>query len=102
MPRFKLTIAYDGTSYAGWQVQPGHATVQQAIEETIAATVGADVAGVARGVVEADGAEVDLLLDVEDRVGEATRRLDVGSQEVIGDALRGLRADARKPAQLVE
>ncbi len=40
MPRFKLTIAYDGTNYAGWQVQPGHATVQQVIEEAIAATVG--------------------------------------------------------------
>ena len=43
MPRFKLTIAYDGTNYAGWQVQPGHATVQQAVEEAIAATVGAVV-----------------------------------------------------------
>ena len=41
MPRFKLTIAYDGTAYAGWQVQPGRATVQQAVEEAIAATVGA-------------------------------------------------------------
>ncbi len=41
--RFKLTIAYDGTGYAGWQVQPGHATVQQAVEEAIATTVGAEV-----------------------------------------------------------
>ena len=33
--RFKLTVAYDGTAYAGWQVQPRHASVQQVIEETL-------------------------------------------------------------------
>jgi tRNA pseudouridine38-40 synthase len=29
----KLTIAYDGTNYAGWQVQPDKPTVQGAIED---------------------------------------------------------------------
>ena len=43
MTRFKLTIAYDGTNYSGWQVQPGLRTVQQTLEEAIAATVGAKV-----------------------------------------------------------
>ena len=35
MPRrnIKLTIAYDGTAYAGWQVQPGRATIQAAVQE---------------------------------------------------------------------
>ena len=32
---FKLTLAYDGTAYAGWQVQPGAATVQGTLEATI-------------------------------------------------------------------
>lgn len=32
MPRYKLVIAYDGTPYAGWQVQRGHPSVQGAIE----------------------------------------------------------------------
>lgn len=41
--RFKLTIAYDGTNYAGWQVQPGHITVQEMIEGAIEATSGTKV-----------------------------------------------------------
>ncbi len=33
--RFQLTIAYDGTAYAGWQVQPGDPTVQATIEKVL-------------------------------------------------------------------
>lgn len=38
--RFKLTVAYDGTAYAGWQVQPNHLSVQQVIEAALATIVG--------------------------------------------------------------
>jgi len=38
--RFKLTVAYDGTAYAGWQVQPHHSSVQQVIEEALCKIVG--------------------------------------------------------------
>jgi tRNA pseudouridine38-40 synthase len=38
--RFKLTVAYDGTAYAGWQVQPHHLSVQQVIEEALQGIVG--------------------------------------------------------------
>lgn len=41
--RFKITVAYDGTAYAGWQVQPGLPTVQQQIESALAELVGHDV-----------------------------------------------------------
>jgi tRNA pseudouridine38-40 synthase len=41
MPRtLKLTIAYDGTNYAGWQRQINGLAIQQVIEEEIAAIVG--------------------------------------------------------------
>lgn len=33
--RYKLTIAYDGTAYAGWQVQPNGLTVQEVIERVL-------------------------------------------------------------------
>jgi len=35
MLRFKLTIAYAGTRYFGWQVQKGRMTVQQCVEEAL-------------------------------------------------------------------
>src|SRR4030095_3068778 len=42
MPRtLKLTIAYDGTNYAGWQRQANAISIQQVLEEEIDAIVGA-------------------------------------------------------------
>jgi tRNA pseudouridine38-40 synthase len=35
MRTLKMTIAYDGTPYAGWQVQPGRPTVQGVIEAAL-------------------------------------------------------------------
>ena len=32
MRTFRLTVAYDGTHYAGWQVQPGRVTLQGTLE----------------------------------------------------------------------
>lgn len=33
--RFMLVLAYDGAPFNGWQVQPGHPSVQQAIEDAL-------------------------------------------------------------------
>jgi len=35
MPTVKLVLEYDGTCYAGWQRQPHHLTIQEAIERAI-------------------------------------------------------------------
>lgn len=41
--RFRLTIAYDGTAYAGWQVQPDEPSVQQTIEAVMSDLTGETV-----------------------------------------------------------
>jgi tRNA pseudouridine38-40 synthase len=43
MRRIKITVAYDGTRYHGWQVQPGLPTIQGALEETLGGIEGAAV-----------------------------------------------------------
>lgn len=40
MPNIRLTIAYDGGDFSGWQVQPGLRTVQGVIESAVAELTG--------------------------------------------------------------
>ncbi len=43
MPRIKLTVAYDGTDYCGWQIEPGGVTIESVLNETISALTGEDI-----------------------------------------------------------
>lgn len=49
MPRYRLTVEYDGSAYNGFQVQAGQPTVQGAIERAIAAFSGQTVRIAAAG-----------------------------------------------------
>ena len=42
--RIKLTIAYDGTNYCGWQVQPNGITVEEVINKALCKLTGEDIA----------------------------------------------------------
>jgi tRNA pseudouridine38-40 synthase len=54
MPRtLKLTIAYDGSAYAGWQRQANAQTIQAVLEDEIAAIVGAHHPLIAAGRTDA-------------------------------------------------
>lgn len=43
---FAITVAYEGTRYSGWQVQPGRRTVQGELERVISPLAGVDVTGI--------------------------------------------------------
>jgi tRNA pseudouridine38-40 synthase len=53
MRSIKLTLAYDGTAYAGWQFQPGRLSVQEVLSRAIQAVTGVMVRPLASGRTDA-------------------------------------------------
>lgn len=43
---YKLTVAYDGTHYNGWQIQPNAPSIQQHLQECLASFLGGETAAV--------------------------------------------------------
>ena len=40
MKRIKLTVAYDGTDYCGWQIQPNGITVEEVLNRKLSELTG--------------------------------------------------------------
>jgi len=103
MRTIKLTIAYDGTHYAGWQLQPDRPTVQGAIESALEQIVGQHVrvagsgrtdAGVhALGQVASFDTTPRLSADVLRRALNARLPHDIAVREAV-DAPPGFHATA--------
>jgi len=53
MPRFKLTLEYDGTHYAGWQKQPDRPSIQETIESAVTKFCGETVEVMGAGRTDA-------------------------------------------------
>lgn len=82
MRTLKLTLAYDGTAYVGWQRQLNGLSVQQVIEEACAPLVGGvapTVAGASRtdAGVHASGQVASVNLDCDLAVDAVMRALNV-------------------------
>lgn len=43
MKRIKLTIAYDGTNYCGWQIQPNGITIEEVLNKALSKMTGEDI-----------------------------------------------------------
>jgi tRNA pseudouridine38-40 synthase len=82
----KLTIAYDGSAYAGWQRQANALSIQQVLEDEVAAIVGVhnplNAAGRTDAGVHAAGQVASITIDhempVEDLMRAINARLKAG------------------------
>lgn len=72
MKRVLLTIAFDGTNYHGWQVQPNAVTVQQVLGEAIEELLGAphNITGCSRTDAGVHAREFCCHLDCGDNIPE--------------------------------
>mgnify|MGYP004609260135 FL=1 len=43
MKRIRMTVAYDGTNYCGWQVQPNGITIEQVLNEKLSTLLGEEI-----------------------------------------------------------
>ena len=96
MPRYKLTIEYDGTPYAGWQRQAGPRSVQGAIEAAVlgfsAETVTIQGAGRTDSGVHARGQVAHLDLE-KDWPADTVRDALNAHLQMAGDSVAILTAE---------
>jgi tRNA pseudouridine38-40 synthase len=89
MRNLKITLAYDGTNYAGWQRQANAIAIQQVIEDEIAAIVGAHnpltAAGRTDAGVHAAGQVASISIDHDIGCDELLRALNA---RITGGAIR--------------
>lgn len=86
--RLKLTLAYNGTAYSGWQRQPATPTVQAAIEEAAVPVAGADVA-------VAGASRTDAGVHARGQVAHLDSHIERPPEEILGALNARLPADIR-------
>jgi len=94
---WKLTVAYDGTDFCGWQVQPGRATVQGTLADAIERVTGERVlpqgSGRTDAGVHARGQVASFALDAAIPAASFLRAVN----RRLPEAIRVLRAEAASP-----
>lgn len=82
---FKITVAYDGTAFSGWQRQRGQRTVQQAVEDAWQAITGEAAAVTASGRTDAGVHAVGQVVGIESGTQLACSQLVMGLNAKLPD-----------------
>jgi len=90
---YKLTIAYDGTSYSGWQVQPNGQAIQPLIQRALATVLRSsiDLTGSSRTDAGVHALGQTAHFDVQDRIDPS--RLRVSLNALLPPDIRVLQID---------
>ncbi|MBO7219504.1 MAG: hypothetical protein J6V40_05980 [Clostridia bacterium] len=63
--KYKITVAYNGKSYSGFQIQNNAATIQQSLEEVLSEVVGESIKINASGRTDAGVSAIGQVCDFE-------------------------------------
>ncbi len=88
MPTLKAVIRYDGTGFAGWQVQPGQRTVQGDVEEALGRIAGAPIRIHGAGRTDAGVHALAQVFSFEWPAGEAYDGLPRSLSKMLGPEIR--------------
>ena len=85
MRNIKLHLEYDGSGYAGWQVQPGLPTVQGALEEALSRITDGPVRAIASGRTDAGAHALDQVVNFTTASSIDTISLVRGTNSMLPD-----------------
>src|ERR1700722_7649001 len=98
MRNLKLVLAYDGTEFSGWQVQPGGATVQGTLASAIGRVTGEAVLPQGSGSTEAGGHALAEVCTLAIQSPVPAENLVIALNDILPASIRVLEA-AEVPAE---
>jgi tRNA pseudouridine38-40 synthase len=93
MRNLKLTLAYDGTDFSGWQVQPGAPTVQGTLASAIGRITGEKVMPQGSGRTDAGVHALAQVASFVTQSGIPVQNLVVALNDVLPASIRVLKAE---------
>ncbi len=92
MPRYRFAVEYLGSAFAGWQVQPGQATVQGELERAFGVCLRAPIVVTGAGRTDAGVHASGQVAHFDSEVGIDARRVQRSVNAITSDAvfIRGL------------
>ena len=85
MRNIRLTLAYDGTNYVGWQVQPNGPSIQAAVEQAIFQLTGETVRLIAAGRTDAGVHALGQVANFTTGTAIPCAKLQTGLQNFLAD-----------------
>ena len=93
MRNIRLTLAYDGTRYVGWQIQPNGVSVQAAVEAALREFSGCQVSLIAAGRTDAGVHALGQVANFRTESAIPCRGFVAGLQQFLPDDILVRRAD---------
>lgn len=97
MPRYKLTIEFDGTHFSGWQIQPEDITVEQTLEDAFSKVLQEPVDLIGQGRTDAGVHARGQVAHVDLPEGTDMEKLLLGVNGLAGDQIQVIEYEEADP-----